>query len=81
MSMGKKLAQLGLPDEGCAIKGLVICNNWDLEPLDLLNGLALLLGCYQTSPVVLIVLDNKNTRLKYKTNKEIPQFFYSIILL
>ena len=28
-------------------------NNWDLEPLDLLNGLAL--GCYQQSPVVLIV--------------------------
>ena len=39
-------AQLGLPDKGRAIKGLVVCNNWDhLEPLDLLNGLAL--GCYQ----------------------------------
>ena len=34
-------AQLGLPDKGCAINGLVVCNNWDLEPLDLLNGLAL----------------------------------------
>ncbi len=47
-------AQLGLPDKGRAIKGLVVCNNWDLEPLDLLNGLAL--GCYQPSPEVLIVL-------------------------
>ncbi len=41
-------AQLGLPDKGRAIKGLVVCNNWDLEPLDL--------GCYQPSPEVLIVL-------------------------
>ena len=32
---------LGLPDKGRAIKGLVVCNSWDLEPLDLLNGLAL----------------------------------------
>ena len=36
-------AQLGLPDKGHAIKRLVVRNNWDLEPLDLLNGLAL--GC------------------------------------
>ncbi len=34
-------AQLGLPGIGRAIKGLVVCNNWDLEPLDLLNGLAI----------------------------------------
>ncbi len=40
--------------KGRATKGLVVCNNWDLEPLDLLNGLAL--GCYQPSPEVLIVL-------------------------
>ncbi len=46
-------AQLGLPDKGRAIKGLVVCNNWDLEPLDLLNCLAL--GRYQPSPEVLIV--------------------------
>ena len=46
--------QLGLPDKGRAIKGLVVTNNWDLEPLDFLNGLAL--GCYQPSPKVLIVL-------------------------
>ena len=25
-------AQLGLTDQGRAIKGLVVCNNWDLEP-------------------------------------------------
>ena len=43
-------AQLGLPDKGCAIKGLVVCNYWDLEPLDLLHSLAL--GCYQPSPEV-----------------------------
>ncbi len=28
-------AQLGLPDKSRAIKGLVVCNDWDLEPLDL----------------------------------------------
>ncbi len=46
--------QLELPDKGRSIKELVVCNDWDLEPLDLLNGLAL--GCYQPSPEVLIVL-------------------------
>ncbi len=46
-------AQLILPDKIRAIKGFVVCNNWDLEYLDLLNGLAL--GCYQPSPEVLIV--------------------------
>ncbi len=40
-------AQLGLPDIGRAIKGLVVCNSWELEPFD---GLAL--GCYQPSPEV-----------------------------
>ena len=47
-------AKLGLPDKGRALKGLVVCNNCDLEPLNLLNGLAL--GCYQPSPVVFMVL-------------------------
>ena len=47
-------AQLGLPDKGRVIKGLVVRNSLDLEPLDLLNGLAL--GCYQPSPEVVIVL-------------------------
>ncbi len=46
-------AQLGLPDYGRAIKGLVVCNNWDLEPLDLLNVLAL--GFYKLFPEVLII--------------------------
>ena len=34
-------------DNGGTNKGLVVCDDWDLilEPLDLLNGLAL--GCYQ----------------------------------
>ena len=43
-------AQLGLSAKGRVIKGLVVCNSWALEPLDLLNGLAL--GCYQSSPEV-----------------------------
>ncbi len=44
-----KQAQLNtVLDKGRAIKGLVVCNSWDLEPWDLLNGLAL--GCYQSSP-------------------------------
>ena len=43
-------AQLGHPDKGRAIKGLIVCNDWGLEPWDLLNGLAL--GCYQPSPEV-----------------------------
>ena len=43
-------AQLELPDKGRAIKALVVCNDWDLEPLKWLNDLAL--GCYQPSPEV-----------------------------
>ncbi len=43
-------AQLGLPDKGRAIKWFVVCNSWDIEPLYLLNGLAL--GCYQPIPEV-----------------------------
>ena len=42
-----------LPDKGRAIKRLVVCNSWDLEPWDLLNGQAL--GCYQPSPEVGLV--------------------------
>ncbi len=48
--------QLGLPDKGRTIKGLFVYNTWDLEPLDLLNGLAL--GCYQPSSEVLFVYTN-----------------------
>ena len=47
--------QLGRVDKDIAIKALVVCNDWDLEPLVLLNGLAL--GCYQPSPEVLINCD------------------------
>ena len=46
--------QLGPPDKGRAIIALIVCNNWDLETLDLLNDLVL--GCYQPSPEVIIVL-------------------------
>ncbi len=35
-------AKLRHPDNGRAIKGLVECNDWDLEPLDLLNGLVII---------------------------------------
>ena len=45
-------AQLGLPDKIRAIKGLIVCNDWDLEPLDLLNTNSLALGYYQPSPEV-----------------------------
>ncbi len=45
--------QLGLTDKGREIKGLVVCNSWDLEPLDLLNGLAIC--CYQPSTEVRLV--------------------------
>ncbi len=45
--------QLGHPDNGCAIKGLVVCDSRDvsesmLAPLNLLNGLAQ--SCYQPFP-------------------------------
>ena len=46
-------AQLGLPDKDRAIKGFVF-NDWDLEPLNLLNSLAL--GSYQPFLEVFIVL-------------------------
>ncbi len=46
-------AKLGLPDKGRAINELVVCNNWDLERLKLLNGLAL--GCFQPPHEVSIV--------------------------
>ncbi len=55
-------AQLGLPDKVRAIKGLVVCDNWDLEPFDLLTGLVL--GCQQPSPEVLIVLLDVSFQLK-----------------
>ncbi len=45
---------LGIQDIVRAIKRLVVFNDLELEPLDLLNGLAP--GCYQPTPVILIVL-------------------------
>ena len=33
--------QLGHPDKGRVIKGLPVCNDCDIEALDLLNGLTL----------------------------------------
>ncbi len=34
------IEQLRLPDKGRAIKGLVVCNSWDVDrPLDLHNGM------------------------------------------
>ncbi len=47
----KEHKQLGLENKGHAI------NNWDMERLDLQNGLqnGLALGCYQPSPEVLIL--------------------------
>ncbi len=47
-------AQLGLQGKGREIEVLVVCNSCDLEPWDLLNGLALC--CYQQSPEVCLVL-------------------------
>ncbi len=58
-------AQLGLPDKGRAIKGLVVCNTWDLEPL----GPAKRSGprFYQPSSKVLIVSSNlASTKLNPK---------------
>ncbi len=39
--------QLEFPNKGRAMKGLIFRNGLDLEPLDLLNWLAL--GCYKQS--------------------------------
>ena len=40
-------APLGLSDKGRAIKGLVVYNNCDLEPFDLLSGdLFTCISCY-----------------------------------
>ena len=41
---------LVLLDKDRAIKGLFVCNGWDLDPLDLKNGQAF--GCYQPSPYI-----------------------------
>ncbi len=73
-------AQLGLPNKGCAIKGLIFCNDCDLEPLDLLNGLAL--GCYQPSPEVLIVyydmIEETRVQIQLKTIRKIERLIHCI---
>ena len=72
-------AQLGLPDIGREIKGLVVCNNLDLEPLNLLNGLALC--CYQLSPEVLIVFFCLKVYIGARAKKSLVQFtkiFFSL---
>ncbi len=72
-------AQLGLPDKGRVIKGLVVCNSWDLEPLDLLNGLAL--GCYRKiekmTPQLheIKVVDEKQNIGMYKTSWKTGNIF------
>ena len=74
-------AQLGLPDKGRAIKGLVVCNSWDLEPWDLVTGLAL--GCYQLFPEVgmytnkVLLLKCMHTPLMITT---LTSIYYSIFL-
>ncbi len=55
-------AQLELPDKVQAIKWLVVCNDWDINPLDLLNNLAL--GCYNPAPEALIVFKPYKSHLK-----------------
>ncbi len=55
-------AHLGLPDKDRAVKGLVVYDNWDLDPLYMLNGLAYVVCCkalrdssnlYKTQPNVI----------------------------
>ena len=73
MSSGNALApnrRNSVPCIGRAIKVLVVCNSWDLEPLDLLNGLAL--RCYQPSPEVLIVLSHINRNYCSSGLEELP---------
>ncbi len=48
--------QLGLPDKGRTIKGLVVCNDWDLEPLDLIK---------RSSPRLLSTVPWGINRIKY----------------
>ncbi len=73
MSRGNALAQtqynaqLVLPDKSRAVKGLVVCYDRDLEPLDLLNSLDL--GCYQPSSEVLLIVTASPHFTKKKDSK------------
>ncbi len=78
--------QLGLPDKGRAMKVFVVCNEWDLELLDLLNGLAL--SCYQPSPKVLFVSHAGNIVCKTgggislaASNKFYVEYFTTLFLV
>ena len=55
--------QLGLPDKVRVNKVLAVCNNRDLEPLDLQNSLGL--SCYQLSPELLILLYTMDMTVKF----------------
>ncbi len=39
-------AQLGLPDNGRTIKGLIMCNSWDIEPLEFSNPTLKCFTCF-----------------------------------
>ena len=45
------LPHLGLPDK--VVQSEIVCNDWDIEPLDLLNRLAL--GCYQILAIAIYI--------------------------
>ncbi len=72
MSRGNALAQyhaqLGLPDKGLVIKGLIVCKSWGIKPWDQLNGLAL--GCYQSSPEVYSLSYFKKAAVKHSLRHE-----------
>ena len=57
-------AQLGLPDKVRAIKVLFVCNNWDLEPLDLLTVRTYLL------PLTLCGLENDLKRTQIASGEQ-----------
>ena len=72
-------ARSGLPDKGPVIKRLVVHNNLDLEPLDMLNGLAS--GYNQPSPEVFIVfwyrdVEERKSRRLASTNIIISLFWF-----
>ena len=67
-------AQLGHPDKSRAIKGLVVCNIWVLETLDLLRGD---IRWCSTSPEVWIVCEsyyNGNKFILIRLNKTTTYF-------
>ncbi len=72
------MKQLKLPDEGCSIKGLFICNGLTLEPLDLLNGLVLG-SCHQPNPEVGIPRSLQDLVLREKVSCDLK--LISFILL